>query len=214
MRRDHQKYLNLIDCLAFLHQYQRPVKTAVMGDEEITYVEASLEDVAVANRLAAEVLGRTLDELSPQTRALLLQLHTMVNAMAKDECVNGEEVRFTRRQVRDFTGWSEFQVRTHMERLQRMEYVLVHRGMRGQSFVYELLYDGEGRDGQPFLMGLIDHKTVQKTAHVAEFEHSKPYNEALSSPQSASNKPPLRLAKKPSNTHEFSDLQKSVSQSL
>ena len=37
-----------------------------------------------------------------------------------------------------------------------MEYVLVHRGRRGQGFVYEMLYDGEGQDGKPFLMGLLD----------------------------------------------------------
>ena len=37
-----------------------------------------------------------------------------------------------------------------------MEYLLVHRGGRGQSFVYELLYDGEGKDGEPFVLGLID----------------------------------------------------------
>jgi hypothetical protein len=32
----------------------------------------------------------------------------------------------------------------------------VHRGGRGQSFVYELLYDGQGQDGRPFLMQLLD----------------------------------------------------------
>jgi hypothetical protein len=37
-----------------------------------------------------------------------------------------------------------------------MEYVLVHRGGRGQSFVNELVYDGNGNDGQPFVPGLID----------------------------------------------------------
>ena len=42
----------------------------------------------------------------------------------------------------------------HMRKLEELEYVLVHRGGRGQSFVYELLYDGAGRDGKPFLMGL------------------------------------------------------------
>jgi hypothetical protein len=34
--------------------------------------------------------------------------------------------------------------------------VLVHRGSRGQGFVYELLYDGQGQDGEPFVMGLVD----------------------------------------------------------
>ena len=31
-----------------------------------------------------------------------------------------------------------------------------HRGGRGQTFVYELVYDGQGQDGAPFLAGLLD----------------------------------------------------------
>ena len=45
-----------------------------------------------------------------------------------------------------------------------MEYVLVHRGGRGQSFVYELLWDGEGIDGEPFLIGLVDVEALGKGA--------------------------------------------------
>ena len=41
-----------------------------------------------------------------------------------------------------------------------MEYLLVHRGGRGQSFVYELLYDGQGQAGEAFLMGLIDTQKI------------------------------------------------------
>jgi hypothetical protein len=44
----------------------------------------------------------------------------------------------------------------HLGRLVELEYLIVHRGARGQSFVYELVYDGKGRDGAPFVSGLID----------------------------------------------------------
>jgi hypothetical protein len=44
----------------------------------------------------------------------------------------------------------------HLGRLQELEYILPHRGMRGQSYVYELVYDGQGSDGDAFVMGLID----------------------------------------------------------
>ena len=37
-----------------------------------------------------------------------------------------------------------------------MEYLLVHRGGRGQSIVYELLYRGDMASNAPHLMGLID----------------------------------------------------------
>ena len=70
-RRDHQKYLTLIDAIALLHQHQRPIKTAEQVGERIEYVEVTPADIALANRLAHEVLGRSLDELPPQTRNLL-----------------------------------------------------------------------------------------------------------------------------------------------
>jgi hypothetical protein len=44
----------------------------------------------------------------------------------------------------------------HLGRLEQLEYLLAHRGARGQSFVYELVYDGAGKDGAAFLVGLID----------------------------------------------------------
>ena len=52
-----------------------------------------------------------------------------------------------------------------------LEYVLVHRGGRGQSFVYELLYDGQGQDGQPFLAGLIDVEKLSELAYDGKNEH-------------------------------------------
>jgi DNA primase len=162
MRRDHQKYLTLIDAITLLHQYQRPLKTFKNGDKgngndnPTLYVTVTLDDIEIANRLASKVLGRSLDELPPQTRRFL----EMVKEMVKKECerlqVERADYRLSRRQICEYTGWSLTQVRLHLERLVEHEYVLVHRGSRGLSFVYELLYNGEGKNGGPFLMGLID----------------------------------------------------------
>ncbi len=77
-RRDHVKYLTLIRAIALLHQYQRPVKTAEHRGEDIEYIEVTLATSRSANRLAHEVLGRSLDELPPQTRRLLLLIDEMV----------------------------------------------------------------------------------------------------------------------------------------
>jgi hypothetical protein len=109
---------------------------------------------AQADRLAHEVLGRTLDELPPQTRRLLQTL----NGWAGEECtrlaVRRPEFRFSRRQVRELTGWGDTQLKIHLARLAELEYLLVHRVKAGQGFEYELLYDGEGEAGERFLMGL------------------------------------------------------------
>jgi len=161
-RRDHVKYLTLIRSIALLHQYQRPKKHVSHRGREVEYIEVSLEDVAVANRLAGEVLGRTLDELPPQTRRLLALLHERISALSDEQEIPRAELRFTRRQVVEWSAWSLTQVRTHLGRLIEHEHVLVHRGGRGQSFVYELLYAGEGLDGSPFLPGLLDVEALRE----------------------------------------------------
>jgi hypothetical protein len=155
------KYLTLIDTIALLHQYQRPIKERVHSGRQIFYIEVTVEDIAVANRLAHAVLGRTLDELPPQTRKLVGLLHQMVSEASEKIKMDCSEYRFSRREIRKYTGWTYDQVRVHVDRLIALEYLLVHRGGRGQSFVYELLYDGKGEDGQPFLMGLIDVEVLK-----------------------------------------------------
>ncbi|TSJ84654.1 CHC2 zinc finger domain-containing protein [Chitinimonas sp. BJB300] len=154
-RRDHEKYLSLIDTIALLHQYQRPIKTLTVGDRQIEYVEVTPQDIAQANTLAHEVLGRSLDELPPQTRKLLIQVCEMVRARAAVLELPCSEYRFSRKVVRDATGWGDTQLKVHLARLAELEYLVVHRASQGQGYDYELLYDGDGRNA-PYLSGLLD----------------------------------------------------------
>ncbi len=140
MRRDHSKYLTLISAIALLHQKQRPVKTA----HGVSYVETTREDIATADRLMKELLERSLDELPPQTRKLLTLIAQMVNGR--------EHFLFSRRDVREYTGWGATQIRIHMDRLHELEYLIVHRGGRGQTFLYE--YDGNLAGSSSQLAGL------------------------------------------------------------
>ena len=167
MRRDHMKYLGLIEAVALLHQYQRPIKTAEHRGQKLRYIEVTREDIRIANRLAHEVLGRSLDELPPQTRRLLGLLDELVTAECGRMSVARSDFRLSRRQVRERTGWSYEQLRVHLGRLVEFEYLLVHRGARGQSFVYELCYDGRGTDGASFLMGLIDTNELGRATSTA-----------------------------------------------
>lgn len=158
-RRDHEKYLTLIDSIALLHQYQREIKTVEHADKTLEYIEVQLSDIDTANRLAHEILGRTLDELPPQTRKLLRLIQQMVSETCKKQNIEQSDFRFSRRDVRETTGWGNTQLKVHLRRLEDMEYLLVHRGGRGQTFEYELLFDG-GSEDQPQLMGLIDTESL------------------------------------------------------
>lgn len=155
-RRDHTKYLGLIRAIALLHQYQRPVREVEHRGEKIRYIEATREDIALANRLAHEVLGRSLDELPPQTRRLLELTDELVASETKRLGIDRCDYRFSRRQVREHTGWGNTQLKIHMRRLEEMEYLVIHRGGRGQSFLYELLFDGQRASGDRFVAGLVD----------------------------------------------------------
>lgn len=155
-RRDHEKYLTLIDSIALLHQYQREIKTIAYDGKQMEYIEVTLNDIEMANRLAHEILGRTLDELPPQTRKLLKQIQTMVKGECESQKIEQSHFRFSRRHIREFTGWSDNQLKVHCKRLEEMEYLLVHRGGRGQSMEYELLYNGDAHNDQSQLMGLLN----------------------------------------------------------
>jgi DNA primase catalytic core len=156
LRRDHEKYLTLIDTIALVHQFQREVKAIRNANKVIEYIEVRPEDIALANRLAHEVLGRSLDELPPQTRRVLRLLDRFVAEHARKKGLDRAQVRFTRRELREAWAISDTQLRLHLERLVALEYVLSRRDGPGGRLVHELVYDGAGEDGRPFVPGLID----------------------------------------------------------
>ena len=191
-RRDHAKYLALIDAVALVHQHQREIKTVDHRGATVEYLEVELSDVEVANRLAGEVLGRSLDELPPQTRRLLELLDRMVAEAAERDDVERGQVRFTRRQVRRETGWRDTQLRLHLGRLADMEYLLIHQGGRGRSFVYELLYEEKAEAPERFLPGLIDVEKLRKQDQAHGYDPNLAGSGASLAGSDAENAPPSR----------------------
>lgn len=167
MRRDHMKYLTLIQAITLLHQHQRPIREVQHRGRLVHYIEVEASDIALANALAHEVLGRTLDELPPQTRTLLHILHDWAERECAAKAIRRADLRFTRRQVRGLTGWGDTQAKVHLARLAALEYLLIHRVKTGQGYSYELLYAGEGETGARFLMGLSDARAGKAAKRAA-----------------------------------------------
>jgi hypothetical protein len=238
-RRDHEKYLTLIDTITLLHQYQRQKKQvatlaaatvaagpdllppsggaaprppakgrapcaipfwagggigvesaeyaastpvaspaepghgvvffpagAVVSAESTTgggYLEVTLADIALANRLAPVLLGRCLDDLPPQTRRLLDAIHELVRRRAQEEDIPWAEVLFSRREIRLSLGWSVTQTRIHLDRLQEHDCITPARGRFGQTFLYTLLLDPDHPDANPILLADLENDPLPRS---------------------------------------------------
>jgi len=117
-RRDHAKLLALIRVIALLHQHQRVTK---FYDDGKPYIEATRDDVAVAQRLADEVLS-SLDELPPKTRELFVKIEAMAAAKQKERG-NDDDVRFTMKDVCESLQLTDTAARRHLDRLARAELI-------------------------------------------------------------------------------------------
>ena len=167
-RRDQPKYLNLIKAIAFLRQMQKEVFHEQRNGVAVPYIKADLDDIALANRLAHEILGHSLDELSRPGNDLLLLLEDMaqerVKALLKenpDSKLKPAALSFSRRDIREFTGWSNTRLHVHLKELVDFEYIVIETGRNGMPFRYRLAWEGQGKDGRRFMLGLADPEKLR-----------------------------------------------------
>jgi signal transduction histidine kinase len=159
-RREQRKYLALINSIALLHQHQREIRRATKGDVEIEYVEVTLSDIALANELANEVLSRALDELAPPVRGLYRELQSVYQKQAQELKCKPEDVQLSRRDIREATKWSDWQVRAYCQRLVEMEYLLAITNGNGKPCTYQLARIDD--DTTRALRGLTDVEELKK----------------------------------------------------
>jgi DNA primase len=161
-RRDHKKYLGLIRTVAYLHQYQRKIRTVAVEGRPVEYIEVTLDDIDAANHLANEVLGQCLDELAPPSRTLLTGIYNMVKTLSEKQQCPIDEVFFTRRMIREHLGWSDWQVRAHIRQLVDLEYLHVRIGAQGKRYAYAMNYRGQGEDGGRCYLSLTPVDEIRK----------------------------------------------------
>lgn len=161
LRRDHEKYLTLIDTIAFLHQHQREIKSLQQGKETIEYIEVNINDIEIANRIAEQMLSRSLDELPPQTRRLLSLIDHFVEQAFKQQEIQRSDYRFSRRELREAIHWGDTQLRLHLERLVELEYLVIRREGAGGKYLYELVYTVDDQQQQAQLAGLINVSSLE-----------------------------------------------------
>jgi hypothetical protein len=156
----------------------------------VEYIETNLNDIAAANRLAHDILGRCLDDMPPQTRRLL----GLIQAMQKERAAHtpgGEGGWWRRRELRAVCGWGDSALKLHLSRLVELEYVLMRRDpehLNGQ--LYELLFDGDAAAvDRPHLSGLLDVVKLRAELEKHGYDENRSGQNA---DRSGSGQPPVR----------------------
>ena len=142
-RRSHEHYLDLIETIGFLRQFQKTIKEdEILGD----YIEIDKADIKLANDLFVEIMGWSLDELRPSTRGLLKQI--------VGYCKENGVRQFSRREIREAFKLDNATLARHLDALAELEYVVVKQGTNGVRYLYELIYEGDGENSEKFVTGL------------------------------------------------------------
>jgi hypothetical protein len=137
-RRDNERFLCLIEAISFLHQHQREVKRSGEHEEAVEYIEATVEDYRLAYDLAKDVLSQTLHDLKKHSRELLEEIMVMVRDQAASCARETAEIYFSRRDIREYTKWSDRKVKECLGQLVDFEHLLMVSGSQGKTCVYQL----------------------------------------------------------------------------
>jgi DNA primase len=140
-RRDYDRFLDLIDSVCFLRQYQKEVKEY----NGVLYIECDDTDYEIARTLMVQgVLRSGVTEL-PQGAVLLYEtIRSFVRGRAEKAQISSTEVTFCQRDIRDFADFSNMYVKRNLRTLVEYEYIVKSVGrVRGSRAHYRLIKDEE-----------------------------------------------------------------------
>jgi DNA primase catalytic core len=140
-RRDHDRFLDLIACVAFLRQYQKPLKREGVAE----FIECDLSDYRIAYDIMVKgVLASTMQELPKSARELYGMLRKLARETAEKSGLKPQDVSFTQRDIRESTGYGQSSLKQNLRVLLDFEYVTVVRGGGARSKgVYRIRGDEE-----------------------------------------------------------------------
>jgi hypothetical protein len=134
-RRDHARFLNLIEVSAFLHQHQRERRGGALASQGQAIV-AAVADYAAAYTLASQVLAETLADVKKPLREAYQRIRGL--------CGEGDGT-ISRREIREALALPDSTVRGWLSQLVELEYLaLVDAGQKGAGKVarYRLVERG------------------------------------------------------------------------
>ncbi len=126
--RTNAHYLQFIEAITFVHQFQRAVKKDAQGK---AYIETTIEDIELANELLKDVLLAKSDELTKACRDFL--------EMVKGLLLKEKRTSFYRSNIREWTRINPDNVRHYLSQLTKFGYVKIIGGNKHKGgFEYEV----------------------------------------------------------------------------
>lgn len=123
-RRDHLRFLNLIEVITFLYQQQRERK----HHKGTIYIESTIDDYRIAYDLMKDIMTHSLDLLSKPNRDLYQYIRKVVNGSKT----------FSRKDIEKASSWPIHRIRDNMRQLLEHRYVEVVAREQGKSIYYRL----------------------------------------------------------------------------
>ena len=130
LRRDHERFIDLIAVICFIRQCQKKIKS----NDEFEYIECDRTDYRIAyDILMNGVLPSTVSEMPRGAIEVHEELKKMSKKFAVERKVKPEEVILTQREIREYTGFSHTWIKVNLRILFDYEYVEVVKGGRSRS---------------------------------------------------------------------------------
>lgn len=133
-RRDHLRFLNLIEVITFLYQHQRERKV-YKGTE---YIESTTEDYEIAHELMKDIMNHSLDILSKTSRELYHHIESIAD--------NNGKSHFTKQDISRINNWPVYRIRDNIKELIDYGYVEVVKNGRGSLARYKIGSNGDNGD--------------------------------------------------------------------
>ncbi|MEI6233296.1 MAG: toprim domain-containing protein [Planctomycetota bacterium] len=160
-RRDFKRFLALIQAVAFLHQFQREVKTEVINGVKHEFIEATVADYAIAYGLAMRVILSAVDDLHAHARDILKRTVDWVGKTAAATNLKAEHVQFTRSDLAKHIGIESRALEKYLPDLHH-RYLKILSGGQGKTYKYQLASADVAVDATPELNITTPAELAQK----------------------------------------------------
>jgi len=136
-RRDHGRFLSVIETSALLHQYQRET----VKDGEQAYIRATLADYEIARVLVEESLSKSIYELPPRSIDVVEAAYEVT---AANNDYDSEESEFTTTDLAGYLKWDGDTIRKWLKPAVKKGYVNQTQKSRGNKGAkYRIVSDKE-----------------------------------------------------------------------